>query len=284
MLDRRFLSISLVIQAIANSPAANPVVGTQYIVGTNPAGAFAGATANSIARFNGTVWKFTAPRAGSLEVFNADTYEILSYDGSKWTTVAYLRSDEAEYIDPVNAIVASGTSLPASAAKGDLFLNTADAKLYTATAADTWNAGVLTLNGDRYASSTDFNIYWSNGSEVSAVRIINGNMFFNKADNCIYIYDQSANAYVRVGGGIASETVTDIHSLTAEEVTAKSFTLKNSVKNGYEAHVLLFVSGVAQTVNVDFIASGNTISWNNKGLDTIGLIEGDTFIVHYIKE
>lgn len=283
MLDRRFLSISLIIQAIANSPAANPVVGTQYIVGANPAGDFAGATANSIARFDGTAWKFTAPKAGSLEVFNADTYEILSYDGSKWTAVAYLRSDEAEYIDPVNAIVASGTSLPASAAKGDLFLNTADAKLYTATAADTWDAGVLTKNGDRYASSTDFNIYWSNGSEVSAVRIINGNMFFNKADNCIYIYDQSAGAYVRVGGG-ASETATDIHSLTAAEVTAKSFTLTDSVKSGYEDKVLLFVSGVAQTAGVDFSASGNTISWDNKGLDSLGLVEGDTFIVHYIKE
>ncbi len=282
MLDRRFLSVSLVVQAIANAPADNPVVGTQYIVGSNPSGDFAQATANSIARFNGLAWKFTAPKAGSLEVFNIETYEILSFDGSKWNSVAYLRSDEAEYIAPVNAIVASGTTLPASANEGDLFLNTSDAKIYTATAADTWNAGVLSSNGDRYASSTDFNIYWSNGSEVSAVRIVNGNMFFNKADNCIYIYDQSAGAYVRVGGG-ASETVTDIHSLTAAEVTAKSFTLTNSIKTGYEANVLLFVSGVAQTVGVDFTASGNIISWDNKALDFLGLVEGDTFIVHYIK-
>ena len=74
-----------------------------------------------------------------------------------------------------------------------------------------------------------------------------------------------------------------MHSLTAAEVTAKSFTLTNSIKSGEESNVLLFVSGVAQAAGTDFTASGSSISWNSKGLDSIGLIAGDTFIVHYVK-
>ena len=175
MLDRRFLSFNLVVLAIANSPADTPAAGTQYIVGSNPAGAFSGATANYIARYNGEAWEFFAPKTGDLEVFNAATSEILRFNGSAWTAVATIA-------------VASG------------------------------------------------------------------------------------------GADVATET----HTLTAEEVTAKAFTLSHSIAAGQESNVLLFVSGVAQVPGTDFSASGTSISWNNKGLDSIGLITGDTFIVHYV--
>lgn len=174
MLDRRFLNISLTILNIANQPDDNPAAGVQYIVGSTPAGAFAGVSPNSIARYDGTAWKFTAPKSGELEVLNAATGEILRFNGSAW----------------------------------------------------------------------------------SAVSVINA------ASNAV---------------------ATDIHTLTAQEVTAKSFTLANSVASGQENNILLFVSGVAQTAGVDFSASGNSISWNNKGLDSLGLVAGDTFIVHYVK-
>lgn len=174
MLDRRFLNISLTVQSIANQPDDNPSAGIQYIVGSTPAGAFASASPNSIARYDGSAWKFTAPKSGELEVLNAATGEILKFNGSTWT----------------------------------------------------------------------------------AVSVINA----------------SSNA-----------VATDIHTLTAEEVTAKSFSLANSVASGQENNILLFVSGVAQTAGVDFTASGNSINWNNKGLDSLGLAAGDTFIVHYVK-
>ena len=38
-LDRRFLNISLSVNAVANQPAANPTAGSQYIVGSSPSGA-----------------------------------------------------------------------------------------------------------------------------------------------------------------------------------------------------------------------------------------------------
>ena len=74
------------------------------------------------------------------------------------------------------------------------------------------------------------------------------------------------------------------HTLTAQEVTAKSFSLAHSVASGQENNILLFVSGVAQIAGVDFSASGNSISWNNKALDDIDLAAGDSFLIQYIKE
>ena len=82
MFDRRFVSISLIVQGIANAPVANPTAGTQYIVGATPTGAFANATPNYIARYDGAAWKFTPPKISEIEVLNANTGEILSWNGT----------------------------------------------------------------------------------------------------------------------------------------------------------------------------------------------------------
>ena len=281
MLDRRFLNISLTVQGVANEPAANPSEGTQYIVGSNPTGAFVGASANSIARFDGSAWKFSAPTTGNLEVFNAYNGEILSFNGSAWVTVVALHRPVA----PVIAIVPTGNTLPASATTGEAFLKTDDAKLYTATASNSWDTGTLTSNGSRYASSTDHKIYSSNGTALSVSNILNGDLFLNKEDGGAYVFDAATPAFIRINNSSASssDTVTEIHTLTAAEVTAKGFSLANSVASGKEANVLLFVSGIAQAAGIDFTASGTSISWNNKALDSVGLAAGDIFIVHYLK-
>ena len=278
LLDRRFLNISLTVQAIANQPYADPSAGFQYIVGLSPAGAFAGASTNSIAQYDGTKWTFFTPKVGELEVLNLDTGEVLSFNGTNWTAIFSLY----EPVAPVLAIVPTGSTLPSSAAAGDSLLNTSDAKLYTATAADTWDSGTLTANGSRYASSADHKIYQSNGSVLSATNIIDGDMFLNREDGAVYAYDSTASAFVKVNG-YPVEFVTEAHTLTAAEVIAKSFTLTNSVASGKENNTLLFVSGIAQSASTDFTVSDNSVSWNNKGLDSIGLIEGDTFIVHYVR-
>ena len=170
LLDRRFLNLSLTVEGIANEPADNPTTGTQYIVGAEGKGAFDGVAPNSIARFNGSAWKFFTPKAGSLEVIDATNGNILSFNGSAW---------------------------------------------------------------------------------VAAVSL--------------------------------SSPVTESHTLSAEEASNKSFSLSNNIAAGQENNILCFVSGIAQACGVDFSASSNSISWNSKGLDDIGLVEGDTFIVHYIK-
>lgn len=277
MLDRRFLSVNITVAGIANQPAENPTAGTQYIVGASPTGAFEGATANSIARYDGTAWKFTAPKADGLEAVNIETGQILRYNGSAWVAVLTFGT---EVIAPVLAIVPTGATLPATAATGDSFLNTADAKLYTATAADTWDTGTLTANGSRYASSTDYKVYQSDGTALTATGIPNGDMFLNKEDNTVYAYDASIPTFAKVGE--APKNFTETHVLTAEEVTAKGFTLSHSIATGQESNILLFVSGVAQSAGVDFTASGDSISWDGKDLDAIGLFQGDKFIVHYV--
>ena len=283
LLDRRFLNISLSVNAIANSPTGTPTAGTQYIVGSNPSGAFASATHNQIARYNGSAWSFSTPKPGELEVLNLDSGEILQFNGEEWVARASLSSDSqpsssSDPVAPVLAIVPSGSSLPATANTGEAFLNTSDAKIYTATAPNAWDSGSLTANGSRYASSTDHKIYVSNGSALIATNILNGDLFLNKEDNSVYAYDELASTFVKVG---AVNTVTETHSLTADEVAGKGFTLNHSIATGQEDNTLLFVSGIAQIAGVDFSASGNSISWDNKALDAISLAEGDTFLIHY---
>ena len=173
MLDRRLLELNLTVLGIANTPAENPTAGTQYIVGETPSGAFAGATTNSIARYDGSAWKFTMPRTSQLEVFNSATGELLKFNGSAWVSIATV--------------------------------------------------------------------------------------------------------------GNSNNIMVEAHTITAQEVTNKAFTLTNSVAQGQENKVLLFISGVAQIAGVDFTASGNSISWNNKELDNIGLYPGDVATVQYIK-
>ena len=191
-----------------------------------------------------------------------------------------MKTASYEPIAPVLAIVPSGSTLPATATTGDAFLNTSDAKLYTATATNTWDSGTLTANGSRYASSTDHKIYVSNGSTLIATNIINGDLFLNKEDNSVYVYDAAASAFRKVGG---STIATEYHSLTAADVIAKRFSLNHNIAVGQESNTLLFVSGIAQIVGIDFSASGNSISWNNKALDDIALAEGDSFLIQYVR-
>ena len=283
-IDRRLFDFNLAISGIANEPAANPTVGTQYIVGSAPTGDFSGAAANYIARFNGTTWKFTPPKAGDIEILNVNTGEILSYNGTNWVVIASLGDKN---IKPVLDIIATGSSLPVSAFTGDKFLKIDDAKIYTATAADTWDEGVITSNGDRYASSTDHKIYTSNGSALTVENVSDGAIFFNKADSQIYAYNSTTSTFIKAssssGGSVSSEIVTETHTLTAAEITAKEFTLSNAIASGKESSVILFVQGIAQIAGSDFTASASSIGWTNKALDTIGLAAGDVLIIQYQK-
>ena len=176
LFDRRYFNVNFTINSIANAPDDNPTAGTQYIIGSTPTGAFAGATENYIARYNGTNWEFFAPKVGSLELFNLDTSEFLKYNGTEWETIA--------------------------------------------------NLGEASVSVD--------------------------------------------------------EIISEVHTLTATNITNQSVTLANSIKTGKENQVLLFAAGLVQIAGTDFTASGNTISWQNKGLANRNLVNGDTIIIQYI--
>lgn len=283
-IDRRLFKFNLAISGIANEPAANPVIGTQYIVGASATGSFSGVNANYLARYNGTNWEFTPPKAGGLEVLNVNTGEILSFNGTNWVVIASLGDKN---IKPVLDIIATGSTLPVTAFTGDKFLKIDDAKIYNAIADDIWDDGVITSNGDRYASSTDHKIYTSNGSALTAANVPDGSIFFNKADSQIYAYNATTGTFIKAssssGGGVSSEIITETHTLTAAEITAKEFALSNAIASGKENSVIVFVQGIAQIASTDFTASASSISWTNKALDDFGFTAGDVLIIQYQK-
>ena len=278
-LDRRFVSIGMRVEKVANQPTTGitPVNGTQYIVGSNPTGAFASASANDLARYDGSKWKFTRPDTGHLEVLNMETLEILGWNGTEWAVLARLRGE-----NPVLDVVTTGTTLPATAEEGDKFLNTSNGKLYTATAPDTWDSGTLTSSGDRYASSTDAKIYENRDGTFVTTPLADGTLFLSKADSSPYGYDADTDRLIKLGGG--SSIITESHILTAEEVTAKAFNLSSAVATGRETSVLLSACGVVQVAGTDFTVSGKMVSWTGKGLADIDLAAGDVFVVSYPKK
>ena len=93
-------------------------------------------------------------------------------------------------------------------------------------------------------------------------------------------------AYIARNGSweVLPELITEKHSITASEVENKALTLSHSVASGEEGNMLLFVSGVVQTVGTDYDVSGNLLTWSEKGLSDISLKAGDVLLIQYRKE
>ena len=244
-------------------------------VATSNGDRYASSTDHKIYQSDGTTISASDIALGDIFLNKGDNI-IYSYDGTNF--ISSVEGFSYSPLAPVLNIVATGTTLPATATRGDKFLNTNNAKLYTATGTNLWNSGTNTANGARYASSTDFKIYESNGTTVTASDIALGEMFLNKADNTAYSFDGSA--YINIG--VTAQSAIETHTLTDDDVTGKSFELQHSIKTGKENEVLLSLSGMLLTAGTDFIALENIISWNGKELDNFGLCSGDIFTVQYL--
>ena len=356
MLDRRFLDVSLVVAGITNSPAANPKAGTQYIVGENPADDFSGATANQLARYDGSKWIFSNPKAGGLEVLNVETKEILSFDGTAWSvkvalakaknvdnfTIVDYFANKSHYYEPNNmtgytpgeyfGVIYGGNK--DTGYTGNILKANSDGKLENVNSTVVGKSFLIikndddTLNGPMVAPSVN---YILSAAENDYTHILyefsKPDIVFCKQTGHFYRYDEAVDNYVDLGagstddfteigdgvffyyaatnsfyyvdtdngtftvfpistseGGATYEIITETHTLTAEEATAKSFTLANSIKTGKENAVFLSVCGVVQIAGVDYTASGNTINWTGKTLADIGLQAGDIFVVQYVKD
>lgn len=294
-LDRRFIEDGMFVFDVANDEPSNANdkrEGVQYIVGENPTGAFAGATPNSIARYDGSEWKFTMPRPFEF-VFNWGEDKFIYWDN---------KNIPPEWHDYVNIqpkwtvmyayFVSTGTKLPTTCAEGDQFLNLSTGMLYIATGESTWDEGhnVIDNTYDYFIDLEANKSYKSNGTKFSDK--YPDACFFTDVDN-----HKRHSLYFATGGGTANNfiqlyplpeqagsltTATETHVLTASEVTGKGFTLSQSVKTGKEGEVLCFVQGLAQAAGIAFSVSGNSLSWNGKTLDG-NVSSGDVFIVQYIK-
>ena len=165
MVDRRFLNVSLTVLGVADAPEGTPVAGTQYIVGTTPTGAFEGKTAGSIARYDGTKWKFTAPKAGTLEVLNSATGQILRYDGSAWSVVASTGGGSASITTETHTLTAEEVS----------------AKSFTLTGTPAAGTVSLSIQGLIQTEGTDYSISggtisWTD-KELANVGLMAGDIF-----------------------------------------------------------------------------------------------------------
>ena len=87
-------------------------------------------------------------------------------------------------------------------------------------------------------------------TEANSETVPDGGMFLNKNDGYVYVYDAAAGTFSKTGKDYVPVEITETHVLTAEEVTAKSFTLTNAVKTGEETNILCFVQGIAQAAGV----------------------------------
>ena len=335
MLDRRFLDVSLVVQDIANEPAANPTVGTQYIVGENPTGAFEDIIHGYIARYDGTKWISITPKAEGLEVLNAKTGELLTVDErGHWVSKVtlstkndfpfkfYIPDYAVEYKDGSPTNISGHTA-------GDIQIDGSGNKIYVANSEGTFEDKTSEFKGNtlffwRTDNNNSYPELWTwDGADIQAIfpndgdylfdkgecqfytykhseykfqkvnaltpsetlQIEGGDLFYNDEDKSFYFISAKGCAKFSTGGsgGAGDEVICENHTLTAEEATAKSFTLANSIKTGKETGVLLSVCGMIQIPGVDYTASGNTISWTGKTLDDIGLQAGDIFVVQYVK-
>ena len=82
-IDRRLLKTRLLVYDIINTPSRTDY---QYIVGSNPSGAFEGATPNSIAYYENEKWNFLPPQTDGLEVFCISSKALLRWNGSSWVS------------------------------------------------------------------------------------------------------------------------------------------------------------------------------------------------------
>ena len=286
--DRRFLDVRLCVRGKVNEPTETKP-GIQYIVGSAPTGAFAGAHENDIAVRDGYAakWKFYTPQQDQIEVMNLESGKWERWNGTAWEAFADIGGGGGVpgsnmFLDPVLDVVTTGTSLPGTATAGEKFLNTATGKFHTATGTDTWDAGTDTNDGDRYASSTDAKIYERTAGTFAGTTPNDGALFISKATDRLYCYDGGTASIRQIGsdatvpdatytekgkvvidqaGGMKVEggkvsvirrTVTFKHALTSEEVTKKAFDLPKKVCAGMEGQVAVAVGGVVQTPGDDF--------------------------------
>lgn len=274
--------------AVASAPASSND-SDRFIVGASPSGDFAAAPVNSIAtRFDGGWW-FEVCAAGDA-VIDLGTGKLLAFSGTAWEDKGAIIGGSGvdtsllKWRDPVGAIV---DALPMVCSAGDRVILSTDNKIYTATAANTWGAGVA--------------------PEASWTLVC-------AATDKIYVYDDDGDAWVVIGGGgatpdatsttkgivsvpdgsgltvtdgalsLARRTVRERFTLSSDDINAKGVDLAGTVLDGHEAVTQLnIVGGVFCSYGVDYTISGQSISWDGLGLD--GVLEAsDVIDVTYVTE
>lgn len=298
-IDSRFLDFSFIVKGTRNEPPASPNYGDQYIVGNNPTGVFEG-HANNLARYyRDKGWVFI-PQEDCHEV-----YDI--YENKLLTNISLYSFQQLVYY--IDYVVYGGDTLPENNNLGSYFFNTATNDfLFFNTSKNSWNSYSIGAGSCILVFDNDYNgwcVYVKEEDTFKELDYITksslfiverglildtGRIEYSAMNNLYYLYTmRSFEGLVCLYPSDTSSTAsagkefyTETHTLTAQEVSDKSFTLSYSVESGEETNILCSVDGVIQPASVAFEVSGDTLSWNNKTLDGL-LNSGDVFVVHYVK-
>lgn len=307
-IDSRFLDFSFIVKGTRNEPPSNPNDRDQYIVGDSPTGDFEGHNNNLARYYRDKGWVFIPPE-DCHEVYDMFTNEILYYESNSWIRRFKYFKGNASFMETqiqyITFIVNGVTEIPEYGEHGDYCFNiTTKEMLYyqnndwiKANFYPSFGTQILVLNpsnntwmkwcfdGEKFneISGICVGLYWVQNGNMQQ----DGTIVFEGEKNYLYCFDN--NHLVRLYPSDTSSTAsagkefyTETHTLTAQEVSDKSFTLSYSVESGEETNILCSVSGVIQPASVAFEVSGDTLSWNNKTLDGL-LNSGDVFVVHYVK-
>ena len=147
---------------------------------------------------------------------------------------------------------------------------------------------IITLIENEYVFAlSNSHLYQLNGDTLRDVGTL--------PDNAVIISEETGKHYGKVNGvwtKLEKEHVftpilkTEFVTLTAENITNKSFNLSEEVANGYQETVVCFISGVAHAAGVAFAATANSnvIRWTSPSYTFYkdGLMAGDLVIIQYV--
>lgn len=243
---------------------------------------------------------FTAENYGNLNdsttltekalVLSKATGAVYRHDGTKYVPVS---SEGVIFVDNVVNLYYKGNSDDSKiSVKGKKFISFSGSgysvgTLYTSKGGNNTADEQSVETNSVFASIEDGYLVSYDGSNWNLHLVpYEGCVIVSKADNSMYIKDGATKKLVAVGNSGSSGgsgLTNEVFTLTSDNISNKSLSLSGNIASGAESSVLCFVGGSAHFAGTDFTASGDSISWNGKTLDTVGLKEGDTVVVQYMK-
>lgn len=277
-LDRRFLDISFCIKGVVATEEPlpnNASTGDLFMCNGCTGGC------DNIFKYNGTDWEEIKPETTQTEFFNLVTGDIIKSDGSFWNIIGTIHSYIV--VDDIVEDKVGESNSNETHKNGDRYIKTSDNKFYTYNGTD-WTVGNNVENG-KYLAMYDFQIYTKNGSTYTPSELADSTIILKKSDLSVYAYNSSLGL-IKVSS--SGKTVVERHTITNNEISDYEFSLANHAKNGTEAQILVFVNGLLQEPDVDYVIEQDSydsyptnIDWENKALANV-LKVGDKFTVQYL--
>ena len=100
-------------------------------------------------------------------------------------------------------------------------------------------------------------------------------------DMTSYVIQGDNIVYPQAVSATGSDNILEFHSLTAEDIASKGFSLAHNIADGLQSNVSISLNGIPLVKNVDFSISEHSIVWDTMSLDAFGLQSGDILIVSY---